>query len=459
MSIFKFKIMKSTPYKVCLFVAVIIVYCGCVNDEVAAPKLVCTQPDLLTNKTVSEIRAITNDIVTQYKFDDIIEAYAVSSDEGGNFFKSISFQTLATATTPAIGFSVPVDGTNLYIDYRIGNKVYIKLKDQYTDLSFGGMRIGNIFVSAGNQGGVGRLSQNDYKKILSASCTTLKEEDLVRSLTMSELLNDSNLNTLVELSNVQFSEEAIGRRYFEEANNIGGATNWGLIDKLGNQIYFRSSSFSDFATKIIPDGSGKVRGILTKFGDDYQLLPRSEKDVTLTGKRIVPFFSQDFKTVVDRSNISLAGWANITQNGSIAWRGGAYAGNSYAEFYFSGTRVLTNVAWLISPKIDMNLYSKEILTFRAAQNGLDVDSPLNALEVYVSTNFDGLNITAATWTRLAVNLPTQATPDNQFIGSGAVDLASYTGYINIAFKYVGSGRNRALDGGFQIDDVQIFGDK
>jgi hypothetical protein len=32
-------------------------------------------------------------------------------------------------------------------------------------------------------------------------------------------MNDSNLNTLVELSEVQFTE-AIGRHYFEETNNI-----------------------------------------------------------------------------------------------------------------------------------------------------------------------------------------------------------------------------------------------
>jgi hypothetical protein len=65
--------------------------------------------------------------VSQYKYDDVIEAYVVSSDEAGNFFKSISFQTLATATTPT-GFSVPVDASNLYIEFRVGNKVYVKLK-------------------------------------------------------------------------------------------------------------------------------------------------------------------------------------------------------------------------------------------------------------------------------------------------------------------------------------------
>jgi hypothetical protein len=53
-------------------------------------------------------------------------------------------------------------------------------------------------------------------------------------------------------------------------------------------------------------------------------------------------------------------------------------------------------------------------------------SPLNALE-YVSTNFDGVSVTGATWTRLDVKLPNQATPWYQFVGSGAVDLSAYTG--------------------------------
>ncbi|MFE3868324.1 DUF5689 domain-containing protein [Flavobacterium sp. LS2P90] len=438
-------------------IAIAILFASCVNDAFDVPKLSCTQPDLTVNQTVAEVRTNANAIVNQYKYDDIIEAYVVSSDESGNFFKSISFQTLATATKPAIGFSVPVDATNLYIDYRLGNKVYVKLKDQYTDISFGGMRIGSIFVNSYNEGGVGRLSQNDYKKVLNASCTNLKEELLVRLISMEELLNDSNLNTLVELSDVQFTADAVGRHYFEETNNVGGATNWGLMDKLGNQVYFRTSSFADFSSSLVPNGSGKVRGILTKYGTDYQLLPRSEKDVVMTGTRAVPFFSQDFETVVDKSNLSLPGWANIVQKGALSWKGTVYSGNGYAEFNISGAKVVSNEAWLISPKIDMDKQTNEMLTFRAAQHHLDVDSALNSLEVYVSTNFDGLNVATATWVRVLAKLPKQATPWYQFVGSGAVDLSSYKGKINIAFKYIGSGRNLALDGAFQVDDVQVFG--
>jgi hypothetical protein len=38
---------------------------------------------------------------------------------------------------------------------------------------------------------------------------------------------------------------AIGRHYFEEANNVGGATNWSLI--IWKSDTFRTSSYANFA--------------------------------------------------------------------------------------------------------------------------------------------------------------------------------------------------------------------
>jgi hypothetical protein len=42
-------------------------------------------------------------------------------------------------------------------------------------------------------------------------------EDVLVRLTIPDVVSDANLNTLVELSDVQFTEVAIGRHYFEEA--------------------------------------------------------------------------------------------------------------------------------------------------------------------------------------------------------------------------------------------------
>lgn len=449
--------MKNYTFQFFLLMISLVVFGACANNDEEIPKLSCNQPDIPVNKTVANVQDAAAEIVAQYPYDDVIEAYVVSSDENGNFFKTISFQTLATATTSAVGFSVPIDATNLYVDYRVGNKVYVKLKNQYIDLYYGGLRIGGLYVNAFNQGGVGRLSQNDYKKVLLASCTNMKEEQLVRSIGLGEI-NDSHLNTLIELSNVQFTEPAIGRHYFEETNNVGGATNWNLVDKNGNQLIFRTSSFADFSKSIVPNGSGKVRGVLTKYATDYQLMARKETDIKMLGKRNIPFFIEDFQSVADGSNLSLPGWSNIIEAGAIVWKGGISSTNGYAEFAITGTKVVSNIVWLISPKIDMDLHSNESLSFRTAQDHLDVNSALNTLQVYISTNFDGLHISTATWIPVSARIPTQATPWNEFIGSGAIDLSSYTGKINVAFKYIGSGKDLALDGTFQVDDVQIYGD-
>jgi hypothetical protein len=432
--------------------------CAC-SKEVEIPKLECTQPNLAVNQTIDKVKDFSGSVPKQYSFDDVIEGYVTSTDEGGNFFKTIYLQTMATDRKPAVGFNVPVDVTNTYVDFRIGNKVYIKLKNQFTALYYGGLQIGSLYVSNSGDPTIGRVSQNDYKNVLNSSCTLVNENLLVESVSVEEALNESKLNTLIELKDVQFTEAAIGRHYFEESNNIGGATNWNLTDKTGNQIIFRTSSFANFSSSPVAAGSGKVRGILTKYGSDYQLMARYESDLVMNGKRSVPLFAEDFQSVKNNVNFALSGWSNIVEKATKLWKSMLYAGNGYAEFNTTSTTAAENIAWLVSPKINLDDYSNVVLSFRNAQHDLKVDSPLNTLEVYISTNFDGSNITKAKWTKLNAKIANLSTPTRQFITSGGIDLSSYKGNINIAFKYIGSGKNKTLNGAFMVDDVKIFGEK
>lgn len=445
-------------YKNLIAMLFVFFFCNC-NEDVAIPKLECTQPDLNVNRKVEDVFKTATITATKYIYDDVIEAYVVSSDENGNFFKILYLQTLATATKPSVGFSVAVDATNTYIDYRVGNKVYIKLKDQFTDLFYGGMRIGSLYEGNSGAASVGRISQNEYKNVLHASCKMLTEDELVNPISIEEALDDSKLNTLIELSDVQFLEAAIGRHYFEEANNVGGSTNWGLRDKSGNQIIFRTSSFADFSAHLVPEGSGRVRGILTKYGSDYQLMARSEKDVVMDQKSNVPFFTEDFQSVTNNVNFALPGWSNIVEKASKLWKTMVSAGNGYAEFNTTSTTAAQNIAWLVSPKINLTNYKNTVLSFRSAQHDLKVDSALNSLEVYISTNFDGSNVTKATWIKLGAKVASLSTPTRQFISSGGIDLSVYSGNINIAFKYTGSGKDKTLNGAFMVDDVKLFGEK
>ena len=45
--------------------------------------------------------------------------------------------------------------------------------------------------------------------------------------------------------------------------------------------------------------------------------------------------------------------------------------------------------------------------------------------------------------------------DNNIIRKivGLVDVSSYSGNLYVAFKYVGSGNDNSLDGGYFVDDV------
>lgn len=64
---------------------------------------------------------------------------------------------------------------------------------------------------------------------------------------------------------------------------------------------------------------------------------------------------------------------------------------------------------------------------------------------------------SATWIPVEVRLASLDDDWYDFVPSGEVDLSAHSGNLYIAFKYVGSGTNTQLDGGYFVDDVRVFG--
>lgn len=443
--------MKNLIVKSVFYTFLATSFVSCVNDDdYNVPALGCTETTLVKTKEVSQIPASAT--IAQYTADEVIEAYVTTSDEEGNFFKSISFQTLDGTRA----FSVPVDVTSTFINFEPGRKVMIKMQNLYTDIKDGGMRIGDIYLDPSDGSvEVGRMSNALYLSALERSCTVVNEDDLVIETTLSALQNDAFLNKLVEIDNVQFSDAAIATTYYDETNDLGGATNHLLEDASGNTMIFRTSSYAKFAGKPVATGNGKVRGVLTKYGNDYQFSARYERDIILEGSRTQSIYTEDFQTSTNNTNLNTTGWTNYAEAGTWVWREKIFSGNGYAEFSAFGGQAL-NKAWLISPALDFTGYTNKSVQFKIAQHHLDVDSPNNGLEVLVSTNFDGTNVLAATWVAVPANIPTTSTAWYAFLGSN-VDLSSYSGTIHVAFKFTGSGTNTTLDGAFQVDDFKAFG--
>ena len=183
-----------------------------------------------------------------------------------------------------------------------------------------------------------------------------------------------------------------------------------------------------------------------------------EKDIKNPNLQTYSLF-EDFKSnAEDGMDINLEGWKNFAESGSVKWKQGIYFDDKYAEFSGYQSPDISNIGWLISPPLNMDIVSNEHLAFDVAQ--AYVSSSANSIELLVSTDFDGTNVTTATWESLPFTKPPLNFDTNfDFFSAGIIDLSSYTGNIYIAFKVKSSGTNFSLDGTYEVDNVRIFNKK
>ncbi|WP_395057716.1 DUF5689 domain-containing protein [Flavobacterium sp.] len=279
--------MKNNIKNVFSIVALFGLFSSCVNDTFEDPKQDdCVNSGLVKTKEVSDIYAVAISPTTTppsiipntpiYAADDIIEAYVISSDEGGNFYKKMYLQP----TDGSKGFILSIDEVNVYTKYfEPGKKVFVKLKGlAYANpssfdrgLTFGAPPTSNFFID--------RLS--NYKGHLIASCESGNEEVFVKHLTISQALSDVYLNTLVEISDVQFKQDCstYSKKDFDTSLKITNGITTTTLD-------VRTSRFANFAGSVVPSGRGTIRGVLAKYGSGYQLVLRNERDVKMTGPRM-----------------------------------------------------------------------------------------------------------------------------------------------------------------------------
>lgn len=172
------------------------------------------------------------------------------------------------------------------------------------------------------------------------------------------------------------------------------------------------------------------------------------------------FFSEDFDTAVDNTTFDFEGWTNYAEVGTELWTEEMFSGDGTAQFNTYNNGEAENISWLISPQIPVSQYSNIKMSFTSAQNFVSNPED-NRVELYVSSDFDGTNFSEATWTQFEAKF---ATPDDggyEMVRSGEVDLSSFVGqsHISIGFKAIGSGTNTALDGLYQINDLNVYTSK
>lgn len=165
-------------------------------------------------------------------------------------------------------------------------------------------------------------------------------------------------------------------------------------------------------------------------------------------------FEENFSENTDGTVLNTPNWTNISQQGTKKWTEEVFSGNGYAEFTSFSSGQALNVAWLISPEMDMDTHDGEKLFFQTAHNFLT--SRDNTIELMVSTDYDGTNFASASWVKVNANMVNPDITRFVWVNSGEVDFSKFTGKIHFAFKVTGSGTNTNLDGTFQLDNIRLY---
>ena len=231
--------------------------------------------NLIANATFTQVKALYQGELLQIQEDLVIEGYVVSSDEEGNFFSVLHFQD--EPTNPTEGFQIEIDLRESHLFFEVGSKIFIKLKGLYLGESRGVFRLGGTFAAFGTTS-VGRLPALKVPDHIFLSCTN--NEVLPRRTTLSEL-NDSMVNTLVQLDSLEFISDEFGMPFAEPREE----TERTLKDCNENEILMVNSSFADFQSEILPEANGSITAVLLKENSDFLLAIRYLADIDFTDER------------------------------------------------------------------------------------------------------------------------------------------------------------------------------
>lgn len=203
----------------------------------------------------------------------IIKGRVISSDYGGNIFKSI----VIADETAAIAFSV--DTYNLYLNYRVGQEIVVDLTGREIGKYAGLQQIGRkSWYENGNTDQVSFMSAEAFKSMIELN--GLPEPAKVDTIEMNSFAEisqqtDETLrkyqSQLVRFNRVHFPDG--GKRPFsvfhtsenDDQNNT-------LMDASGATLTVRTSGYANFFNEMLPVGDIDIVGILSYYNDSWQLM-------------------------------------------------------------------------------------------------------------------------------------------------------------------------------------------
>ena len=284
-----------TTIKTLVFSAIVAVtFTSCVkDDDWNAPEILCNNRFADPTTTMAEFAALAPNASTgtTYKVPVdgapvIFDAYVVSSDENGNFYKTISFQD--SAENPTVGLSLEVDKASNYADFPVGSHIRIKANGLVLGWDRGTRKIGSIDPTYA----IGRIPSILLTRYLSGVCNGNNRLDIAtlvptKVATLNLAKDEKYINTLVQVSDIQFKmdDPTNPYTYISYIAGVGQDTDRTIEGKNGNTTTIRNSGFSTFGSNLVPTKSGDLTFVVSRYNANWQMLIRNTNDVNFVNDR------------------------------------------------------------------------------------------------------------------------------------------------------------------------------
>lgn len=269
--------MKKVLFYSSIILLTIVSITACVKQKFdTPPDTTNIDPNLPVNSSIWALKQkwVSQPVLIE---DDItIAGVVVADDRSGNFYKQIIIQDSSSGIVVLLGRS------NLYNDYPIGRKIYIKCKGLYLGAY-------NKFIQLGSTpDNTNSISDIPNAKISTYITKGPYTPDAIQptKITINQLLTITPklVGTLIQIDSAEFESSIVGLPYAQDPA-IASGTDRKIEDCAGMQIVVRNSGYASFKSALLPAGKGSIKAIYSLYNSTAQLLIRDTTDINMTATR------------------------------------------------------------------------------------------------------------------------------------------------------------------------------